>query len=77
MATLPGPVRAVYEAGPTALGLARGARAAGVQMMVCAPGAISRQASDSIKTDTRVEARPVARGRAAAGQGGRRPGPRA
>jgi hypothetical protein len=40
MQTLPGPVRAVYEAGPTGFGLARAARAAGIEMMVCAPGAI-------------------------------------
>jgi len=33
-ATLPGPVRAVYEGGPTGFGLARAARAAGVEMMV-------------------------------------------
>lgn len=42
MQTLPGPVRAVYEAGPTGFGLARAARAAGIEMMVCAPGAIPR-----------------------------------
>jgi transposase len=53
LATLPGPIRAVYEAGPTGFGLARAARAAGVQMMVCAPGAIPRQPGDGIKTDTR------------------------
>jgi len=52
-ATLPGPVRAVYEAGPTGFGLARAARAAGVEVMVCAPGAIPRQPGDRIKTDTR------------------------
>jgi transposase len=52
-ATLPGPVRAVYEAGPTGFGLARAARAAGVEVMVCAPGAIPRQPGDQIKTDTR------------------------
>ncbi len=51
--TLPGPVRAVYEAGPTGFGLARAARAAGVQVMVCSPGAIPRQPGDRIKTDTR------------------------
>jgi transposase len=34
--TLPGPVRAVYEAGPTGFGLARAARAAGLEVMVCA-----------------------------------------
>jgi len=51
--TLPGPVRAVYEAGPTGYGLARAARAAGLEVMVCAPGAIPRQPGDRIKTDTR------------------------
>jgi len=50
---LPGQVRAVYEAGPTGFALARTARAAGVELMVCAPGAIPRQPGDRIKTDTR------------------------
>jgi transposase len=54
MQTLPGPVRAVYEAGPTGFGLARAARAAGIEMMVCAPGAIPRQPGDRVKTDTRA-----------------------
>jgi transposase len=51
--TLPGPIRAVYEAGPTGFGLAREARAMGIEMMVCAPGAIPRQPGDRVKTDTR------------------------
>lgn len=51
--TLPGPVRAVYEAGSTGFGLARAARASGIEMMVCSPGAIPRQPGDRIKTDTR------------------------
>jgi transposase len=51
--SLPGEVRAVYEAGPTGFGLARAARAAGVQVMVCSPGAIPRQPGDRVKTDTR------------------------
>lgn len=51
--SLPGPVRAVYEAGPTGFELARAARAAGVELMVCAPGAIPRQPGDRIKTDVR------------------------
>jgi len=50
---LPGEVRAVYEAGPTGFELARSAKAAGVELMVCAPGAIPRQPGDRIKTDTR------------------------
>ena len=40
LVSLPGPVRAVYEAGPTGFGLARLARAEGVEVMVCSPGAI-------------------------------------
>ena len=51
--SLPGEVRAVYAAGPTGFELARAARAAGVQVMVCAPGAIPGQPGDRIKTDTR------------------------
>jgi transposase len=51
--TLPGAVRAVYEAGPTGFGLARAARAAGIEMMVCSPGAIPRQPGDHTKTDER------------------------
>jgi transposase len=51
--SLPGEVRAVYEAGPTGFGLARAARASGIEMMVCSPGAIPRQPGDRIKTDTR------------------------
>jgi transposase len=51
--SLPGPVRAVYEAGPTGFGLARSARAAGIEMMVCSPGAIPRQPGDHTKTDQR------------------------
>ena len=51
--SLPGEVRAVYEAGPTGFELARAARAAGLEVMVCAPGAIPRQPGDRIKTDTR------------------------
>ena len=51
--SLPGPVRAVYEAGPTGFGLARAGRAAGIEVMVCSPGAIPRQPGDRVKTDTR------------------------
>jgi transposase len=50
---LPGPVRAVYEAGPTGYGLARRARAAGIDMQVCAPGMIARTPADRVKTDKR------------------------
>jgi len=50
---LPRPVRAVYEAGPTGYGLARRARAAGIDMQVCAPGMISKTPGDRVKTDKR------------------------
>lgn len=50
---LPGPVRAVYEAGPTGYGLARRARAAGIDMQVCAPGMIAKAPTDRVKTDKR------------------------
>lgn len=50
---LEGPVRAVYEAGPTGYGLARRARAAGIEMAVCAPGMIARGPGDRVKTDKR------------------------
>lgn len=53
MQSLPGPVRAVYEAGPTGFGLARAAKAVGIEMMVCSPGAIPRQPGDRVKTDAR------------------------
>jgi hypothetical protein len=36
--TLPGEVRAVYEAGPTGFGLARAGRAAGLSVGVCFAG---------------------------------------
>jgi transposase len=51
LAALPGPVKACYEAGPTGYGLYRAARAAGVEMMVIAPGKTPRGPSDRVKTD--------------------------
>lgn len=50
---IPVPARMVYEAGPTGYGLARRARALGVEMAVCAPGRTDRAPSDRIKTDKR------------------------
>jgi transposase len=50
---LDGPVRAIYEAGPTGYGLARRARAAGIEIAVCAPGMIARAPGDRVKTDKR------------------------
>jgi len=48
---LPGPVRAVYEAGPTGFGLARAAAVAGVEVMVAAPSKTPRAKGDRVKTD--------------------------
>ncbi|MCA1698704.1 MAG: IS110 family transposase [Actinobacteria bacterium] len=49
--SLPGTVRATYEAGPTGYGLARGLLSAGVDCLVAAPGKIPRGATDRVKTD--------------------------
>src|ERR1700757_428039 len=51
LCSLPGPVRACYEAGPTGFGLYRAARAAGIDVRVVAPGKTPRAASDRVKTD--------------------------
>ena len=50
---LPAPVLAVYEAGPTGYGLARGAAERGLDLRVCAPGSIPKAPSDRVKTDRR------------------------
>jgi len=47
------PARMVYEAGPTGYGLARRARAEGIELEVCAPGRTERPPSDRVKTDKR------------------------
>lgn len=49
--SLPGPVRACYEAGPTGFGLYRTAVAAGIDMSVVAPGKTPRAPADRVKTD--------------------------
>jgi transposase len=53
LVSIPVPARMVYEAGPTGYGLARRARAVGIEMQVCAPGRTDRAPSDRIKTDKR------------------------
>jgi transposase len=53
LASLPGPVRAAYEAGPTGFGLARAARLRGLDVRVCAPGLIPRKPADRVKTDAK------------------------
>lgn len=48
---LEGPVKAVYEAGPTGFGLYRAAIAAGIDIDVVAPGKTPRAPGDRVKTD--------------------------
>jgi transposase len=52
-AGLPGPVRVVYEAGPTGYGLARELAARGIECVVAAPSKIPRGSGDRVKTDRR------------------------
>jgi transposase len=47
------PTRMVYEAGPTGYGLARRARAEGIELGVCAPSKTDRPPADRVKTDKR------------------------
>jgi transposase len=51
LGSLPGAVRACYEAGPTGFGFYRAAVAAGIAMEVVAPGKTPRGRSDRVKTD--------------------------
>ena len=53
LASLTGPVHAVYEAGPTGYGLARAGGELGLRIDVIAPGKTPRAAADRIKTDRR------------------------
>ena len=50
---VPRPARMVYEAGPTGYGLARRARAEGIELGVCAPSKTERPPADRVKTDKR------------------------
>lgn len=51
LAALPGPVRGVYEAGPTGFGLARAAQQAGIELVVAAPSKTPRAPGDRVKSD--------------------------
>jgi transposase len=51
----------VYEAGPTGFGLARVARAGGIDVRVIAPGSIPKGPGDRVKTDRRDAIRMVRR----------------
>ena len=50
---VPRPTRMVYEAGPTGYGLARRARAVGIELGVCAPSKTECPPADRVKTDKR------------------------
>jgi transposase len=47
------PMRAVYESGPTGLGLARKAQAQGLDVRICTSGSALRAPTDRVKTDMR------------------------
>jgi transposase len=66
LAALPGPVRAVYEAGPTGFGLARAAIDRGIDVRVVAAGKVPRASGDRVKTD-RLDAERLVRLLAAGG----------
>jgi transposase len=53
LASLEQPFQAVYEAGPTGYGLARGAAERGLDVVVCSPGHIRKHPGDRVKTDRR------------------------
>jgi transposase len=53
LATLPGKVQAVYEAGPTGYGLARACHDAGIECLVAAPSKLLPPPGSRIKTDRR------------------------
>lgn len=51
LGSLPGPVWACYEAGPTGFGLYRAATEAGIRLDVIAPGKTPRGPADRVKSD--------------------------
>jgi transposase len=53
ISSLPGPVKVVYEAGPTGFGLARHLRRHDVACLVAAPSKLQRPTGDRVKTDAR------------------------
>ncbi|WAM15200.1 IS110 family transposase [Rhodococcus sp. JS3073] len=58
--SLPDPVKATYEAGPTGFGLARFLDTVGIECLVAAPSKLQRPSGDRVKTDVR-DARHLAR----------------
>lgn len=53
LATLPGPVRVAYEAGPTGFALSRALTAAGIACEIAAPSKLQRPVGERVKTDRR------------------------
>ncbi len=51
--SLPGPLAAVYESGPTGFGLSRSLAAGGIRCEVAAASKLQRPAWDQVKTDAR------------------------
>jgi transposase len=51
--TLPGPIRVVYEAGPTGYGMARAFAETGLDLVVAAPSKLPVVPGDRVKTDKR------------------------
>ncbi len=51
--SLPAPVAATYEAGPTGFGLARALDGAGIECLVAAPSKLMRPSGDRVKNDLR------------------------
>ena len=51
---LPGPVAALYEAGPTGFGLARELRAAGIRCEIAAPSKLQRPSGERGKPTPRM-----------------------
>lgn len=51
--SLPGPVKAAYEAGPTGFGLARYLLGAGIHCVVAAPSKLQRPCGDRVKNDAK------------------------
>ncbi len=53
IASLPGPCKATYEAGPTGFGLFRLLTESGIDCVVAAPSKLQRPSGDRVKTDAR------------------------
>jgi transposase len=57
--SLPQPVRATFQAGPTGFGLARALQAARIECVVAAPSRLLRPSGDRVKTDAKDALHPA------------------